>query len=224
MPDTAVLAPGATAVGPPWFSCRRSDCASTARLIVSGELDIATAPQLAHTLGCAQADAALVILDLRELQFMDSSGANLIEAASGRARQASDRLVVVGGPVQVERIFALVGLDRQLEGRDRPRGGDRATAADRRSARRRPAPRGGGLERGNRAGRGDDRPALRCAALADASRRDARDRRGPPRVRRVLELCAIDGVELHQSVSAARPAAVATPRGAPPLNPSTSNK
>jgi hypothetical protein len=46
----------------------------------------------------------------------------------------------------------------------------------------------------------------------------------PPRVRRVLELCAIDGVELHQSVTAARPAAVATPRGGPPLNPSTSNK
>jgi anti-anti-sigma factor len=47
---------------------------------------------------------------------------------------------------------------------------------------------------------------------------------GPPRVHRVFELCAIDGVELHQSVSAGWPAAVATPRGAPPLNPSVSNK
>jgi anti-anti-sigma factor len=120
LPDTAVLAPRATAVGPPWFSCRRSDCASTVRLSVSGELDIATAPQLDHALGCAQADAALVILDLRELEFMDSSGANLIAAASGRARQASDRLVVVRGPVQVERIFALVGVDRQLELVDHP--------------------------------------------------------------------------------------------------------
>ena len=44
------------------------------------------------------------------------------------------------------------------------------------------------------------------------------------RVRHVLELCAIDGVELHQSVSAARPAALATPRGVPLLNLSTSNK
>lgn len=120
MPDTAVLAPGATAVGPPWFSCRGSDCASTVRLSVSGELDIATAPQLDHALGCAQADAALVILDSRELQFMDSSGAHLTVAARGRARQAGGRLVVVRGPVQVERIFALVGLDRQLELVDRP--------------------------------------------------------------------------------------------------------
>jgi hypothetical protein len=72
--DTAVLAPGATAVGSPWFSCRRSDCASTVRLSVSGELDIAAAPQFDHALGCAQADAALGILDLRELEFTDSSG------------------------------------------------------------------------------------------------------------------------------------------------------
>ena len=120
MPDTAVPVPAAAAVGPPWFSCRRSDCASTVRLSVSGELDIATAPQLDHALGCAQADdAALVILDLRELEFMDSSGAHLTVAASGSAHQAGDRLVVVRGPVQVERIFALVGLDRQLELVDR---------------------------------------------------------------------------------------------------------
>jgi anti-sigma B factor antagonist len=61
-----------------------------------------------------------VILDLRELEFMDSSGAKLIVAASGRARQAGGRLVVVRGPVAVERIFALVGLDRQLELVDHP--------------------------------------------------------------------------------------------------------
>jgi anti-anti-sigma factor len=90
------------------------------RLSVLGELDIATAPQLNHALAGAQADAALVILDLRELEFMDSSGANLIAAASGRARQAGGRLVVVRGPVQVERVFALVGLDRQLELVDHP--------------------------------------------------------------------------------------------------------
>jgi anti-sigma B factor antagonist len=120
LPDRAVLAPGATAVGPPWFSCRRSDCASSVRLSVSGELDIAAAPQLDHALGRAQADAALVILDLRQLEFMDSSGVHLIVAASGRARQGSGQLVVVRGPVQAERMFAFVGLDRQLELVDHP--------------------------------------------------------------------------------------------------------
>jgi anti-anti-sigma factor len=67
---------------------------------------------------------------------------------------------------------------------------------------------------------------LLCGALRWLTRRGATLAivGGPPRVHRMLELCAIDGVELHQSVSAARPAAAATPRSAPPLNPSTSNK
>jgi anti-sigma B factor antagonist len=67
---------------------------------------------------------------------------------------------------------------------------------------------------------------LLCGALRWLTRRGATLAivGGPPRVHRVLELCAIDGVELHQSVSAARPAALATPRGAPPLNPSMSNE
>jgi anti-sigma B factor antagonist len=85
------------------------------RASVSSELDIATAPQFDRALGCARADAAAVILDLRKLEFMHSSGAHLIVAADGRARQAAGRLVVVRDPVEVEPVFALVGLDRQLE-------------------------------------------------------------------------------------------------------------
>jgi anti-anti-sigma regulatory factor len=106
LPDTAVPAPGAAGVGPRWFSGRRSDCASTVPLSVSVELDIARAPQ---------PDGAPVILDLRELEFMHSSGAHLIAAANSHARQAAGRLVVVRDPAEVERIFALVGLDRQPE-------------------------------------------------------------------------------------------------------------
>jgi anti-anti-sigma regulatory factor len=75
---------------------------------VSGELDIARAPQL---------DAALVILDPRELELMHSSGAHLIEAANGRARQAAVRLVVVRDLVELEWISVLVGLDRHEPGR-----------------------------------------------------------------------------------------------------------
>ena len=67
---------------------------------------------------------------------------------------------------------------------------------------------------------------LLCGALRWLTRRGATlaIAGGPPRVHRVLELCAIDGVALHQSLSAATPAAVATPRGAPISNLSMSNK
>jgi hypothetical protein len=65
-----------------------SGCASTVPLSVSGELDIARAPQPDDALGCALADAALLMLDLGELEFMHSSGVHLIEVGNGRARQA----------------------------------------------------------------------------------------------------------------------------------------
>jgi anti-anti-sigma factor len=100
-------------------------------LTVSGELGIARAPQPDDALGFVEADAALVMLDLRELQFMHSSGARLFEAANGRARQAAGRLVVVRDPVEVERIFALVALDRQPELVDHPPAAPPAPVPDR---------------------------------------------------------------------------------------------
>jgi anti-sigma B factor antagonist len=67
---------------------------------------------------------------------------------------------------------------------------------------------------------------LFCGALRWLTRRGAALAivGAPPHVHRVLDMSAIDGVELHPSESAALSGALATPRGAPLLNPSTSNK
>lgn len=87
---------------------------------VAGELDIATVPCLDQALRRAEADAALVVLDLRPLEFIDSSGAHLMLAADRRIRRAGGRLVVVRGGDQVEWFFALIGIDAALEFVDWP--------------------------------------------------------------------------------------------------------
>jgi anti-sigma B factor antagonist len=74
---------------------------------VTGELDVATAPTLDETLQQAQLQARLVVLDLRELDFMDSAGAHTIVSASLRARLNGGRLVVVRGRPHVDRVFVL---------------------------------------------------------------------------------------------------------------------
>jgi anti-sigma B factor antagonist len=74
---------------------------------VTGELDLATAPALDETLQQAQLQARLVVLDLRELDFMDSSGAHTIVSASLRARLNGGRLVVVRGRPHIDRVFVL---------------------------------------------------------------------------------------------------------------------
>jgi anti-sigma B factor antagonist len=76
---------------------------------VTGELDIATAPQLEQTLRKAQLRARRVVLDLRELTFMDCAGINVVVAASNHARQAGVHLVLVRGPSHVDRLFGLTG-------------------------------------------------------------------------------------------------------------------
>jgi anti-sigma B factor antagonist len=85
------------------------------RLACKGELDIATAPQVEEELERLEADLpSVLILDLRELEFMDSTGLRTVLAADTRARQAGRRLVVVRGEA-VERIFSHTHVDQRLE-------------------------------------------------------------------------------------------------------------
>ena len=99
---------------PPPFACSCTNGGlDTAWVHVRGELDLATTPQLERTLNESQ--ARLVVLDLRELAFIDSSGMHAIVRAGTRARQAGRRLVLVRVPSNVERVFTLTGISGQLE-------------------------------------------------------------------------------------------------------------
>ncbi|HEX6699084.1 MAG TPA: STAS domain-containing protein [Solirubrobacteraceae bacterium] len=76
---------------------------------VAGELDIATTPELELTLSEPQAQVKLVVLDLRELEFMDGAGMRVIVRATHDARRIGRRLLLVrSGPV-TNRVFALTG-------------------------------------------------------------------------------------------------------------------
>jgi anti-anti-sigma factor len=74
---------------------------------MAGELDIASAPALERALRDAEHRSRLVVLDLRELTFTDTSGVHVISQATIHARAAARRLVVVRGPAQVDRMFGL---------------------------------------------------------------------------------------------------------------------
>jgi anti-sigma B factor antagonist len=82
---------------------------------VAGELDIATAPQLERTLRETQQQARLVVLDLRELTFMDSAAVHTIVTASINARQHGRRLVLLRGSPNVDRMFTLTGSSDAVE-------------------------------------------------------------------------------------------------------------
>ena len=78
-------------------------------LVVSGELDLRTSPELEERLNGAFG-AELVILDLRMIEFMDSTGLRVLLAAHQRAKETGRRFALVRGADQVERVLTLTGV------------------------------------------------------------------------------------------------------------------
>src|SRR4051794_41855425 len=76
------------------------------RIALSGELDISTAPRVEEELRRVEEDRpAVIVLDLRELEFMDSTGLRVIVSADGRARDEDRSLRLVRGPAAGQRVF-----------------------------------------------------------------------------------------------------------------------
>lgn len=92
-----------------------------AQVTPAGELDIASAPALCRALEeLADSDVRQVILDLRRLTFIDSSGLRVILQADGNARANGHDLHVVRGLPIVQRVFELTRMHERLNMLDAP--------------------------------------------------------------------------------------------------------
>ena len=80
------------------------------RIVLAGELDLVGAPQLEETLRTfLYTGFGRVVIDLRRLTFIDSSGLHLMLRYAEAARRADLRLGLIAGPPAVQRIFELTG-------------------------------------------------------------------------------------------------------------------
>jgi anti-sigma B factor antagonist len=97
------------------FNVQLQPQADAALVAVSGELDIATAPELEQALHQISPDQCkLVIVDLRELEFMDSTGLSTLVRAHQRLSEQGCELTLVKGPPQVQRLLDLTGVADRL--------------------------------------------------------------------------------------------------------------
>jgi anti-sigma B factor antagonist len=112
-PDSIVAR--ADALAPAFLCTCTDDGLDTAWVHMAGDLDIETTPQLVRTLRETQMRARLVVLDLRELVFMDCTGLHAIVNASIRARRVGRRLILLRGRPSVDRLFTLTGSSDQVE-------------------------------------------------------------------------------------------------------------
>ena len=87
-----------------------------ATVVLHGELDITTLPQAERAVEAAEEAAPpVLVLDLSELEYVDSSGVRLVLLADGRARADGRRLPVRLGGGLARRVFDLLGLLDRLE-------------------------------------------------------------------------------------------------------------
>ena len=90
-------------------------------LNVSGELDLASSPALEQELDShAVTGAPMVIVDLRQLEFMDSTGLSVLVRAHQRSVESGQRFGVVKGPQQVQRLLGLTVVADRLTFGDSP--------------------------------------------------------------------------------------------------------
>ena len=90
-------------------------------LAVEGELDLASSPTLEQELDRVRdADVDLLVIDLRQLRFMDSTGLHALVKANKRAGEAGRRFAVVKGGAQIQRLLSLTGVGELLIVADTP--------------------------------------------------------------------------------------------------------
>jgi anti-sigma B factor antagonist len=93
-----------------------TDHAPTLRVVVSGEIDFASAPSMqARVIGaCERERSNKLILDLTAVEFMDSSGLRVLLHLQRELSSDHGALVLLGPTEEVRKILKLTGLDQHL--------------------------------------------------------------------------------------------------------------
>jgi anti-anti-sigma factor len=91
------------------FRCEIASTAPPIRVRAIGELDIASAPELRRCLAGARG-APRVVLDLRCVTFIDSTGITLLLDEERYARATGTQFVLIPGPAQVQRVLTIAGV------------------------------------------------------------------------------------------------------------------
>src|SRR5215213_8723161 len=83
---------------------------------LDGELDISNVERFEQELmGLEQPRPQLIVLDLRGVRFIDSTGLSLLLNADARARRQDRHVTIISGSGAAKRIMRTVALDQILD-------------------------------------------------------------------------------------------------------------
>ena len=88
-------------------------------LYLSGDIDFSNTERLETEIGGAVVGADSIVIDLEEVEFLDSSGLRLLKRLSVLATEADANFVVVAPPNSVARsVIEIVGMSDEMAVKD----------------------------------------------------------------------------------------------------------
>jgi anti-anti-sigma factor len=86
---------------------------------LSGDIDVSNTKGLETEIAGAVMGADSIVIDLKAVEFLDSSGLRLLKRLSLRATEANANLVVVAPPKSVARsVIEIVGMSQEIAVQD----------------------------------------------------------------------------------------------------------
>jgi anti-sigma B factor antagonist len=79
-----------------------------------GELDLSAGQAIEEALGPLENEFSEVVIDLRAVEVLDSTGLRVILAADARSRSDGFNLRIIKGSHQVRRLLSLTGMNTRL--------------------------------------------------------------------------------------------------------------
>jgi anti-sigma B factor antagonist len=93
------------------FRCELAECGRTVHVRPEGELDLTTAGVVEDRLRAARtAGAGRLVVDLRGLTFMDSTGLTLLTRWSLGTERDDYEFALVAGDPRIQRLFEITGM------------------------------------------------------------------------------------------------------------------
>lgn len=83
-------------------------------LVLHGELDLASAPLLQSEIEQSAKESEQTVLDMRDLEFIDSTGLRIVLSAHQQAREQGRELALTHVQKQVKRLLSITRVDEHL--------------------------------------------------------------------------------------------------------------
>jgi len=97
------------------FKVERQQTNGKVRIVIRGELDMETGPRAEEELRRAENDQpGVLVLDLRDVTFFDSTGLQLVLDADVRAREEGRTFIVLAGDGEPRRVMELADVVGRL--------------------------------------------------------------------------------------------------------------